>query len=217
MLSQMRKKTKPFTYVLAKPFAMLNLHPNIVSFLAIPLILIAAYFIYAKSYLVALIFVLFATMMDFIDGAVAELTKKQSHFGNYFETMIDKYVDFILIASFSFHYPVLSAIAIGLSMISSYAKPRAALVIIADNRDWPAIGEHADKLIIVMFFMLLASFSPKIFGTDTIEIMLWLLIIVTFIGGIQRIIYAKKLIEEAERKGKILPYLKKGAGHDAVE
>ena len=47
--------------------------------------------------------------------------------------------------------------------------------------------------------------------------MLWLLIIMTIIGGAQRILYAKKLIEEAERKGKILPYLKKDAGHKAIE
>ncbi|MCX8190485.1 MAG: CDP-alcohol phosphatidyltransferase family protein [Candidatus Diapherotrites archaeon] len=217
MLSQLRKKTKPLTYLLAKPFAVLNLHPNFVSFLAIPLIIIAAYFIYSKNYLIAAAFVLLATLMDFIDGAVAELTKKKSYFGNYFETMIDKYVDVILIASFSFHYPVLSAIAVGLSMISSYAKPRAALVIIADNRDWPAIGEHADKLIIIIFFMILASFMPKVVGIDVIAVMLWVLIVVSLIGGMQRIMYAKKLIAEAEKKGKILPYLRKGAGHNAVE
>ncbi|MEM4662527.1 MAG: CDP-alcohol phosphatidyltransferase family protein [Candidatus Diapherotrites archaeon] len=217
MLAALRKKTKPLTYFLARPFVMLGIHPNIVSFLAIPLILIAAYFIYMKSYLIATFFVLLAVMMDFIDGAVAELTKKKSYFGNYFETMIDKYVEMILIASFSFHYPVLSSLALGFSLILSYAKPRVALVIITDNRDWPGIGEHADKFVIILLFMLLASFVPHIFGFDAIEMMLWVLIIVTFIGGVQRIIYAKKLIEEAQRKGKILPYLKKDAGHDAVE
>lgn len=217
MLGQLRSKSKPLAYMLARPFAALNLHPNLVSFFGIPLILIAGYFIYTENYLPAAIFTLLAVLMDFIDGAVAELTKKKSYFGNYFETMMDKYVEMILLASFSFHFPVESVFALAFSFMESYAKPRVALVIITDNRDWPAIGEHADKFVLVIAFTFLAAFVPIIFGIETIRIMLWLLIVVTLIGGTQRILYAKKLIEEAERKGKILPYLKKDAGHEAVE
>jgi len=203
--------------MLAKPFAVLGVHPNIVSFLGIPLALVAGYFIYSGNYLLASIFALLAITMDFIDGAVAELTKKKSYFGNYFETMMDKYVEMILLGSFVFVFPFESVFALGFSLMESYAKPRVGLVIITDNRDWPAIGEHADKLSLIIIGLLLASFVPAIFGIETLRIVLWLLIAMTIIGGVQRILYAKKLIEEAERKGKILPYLKKDAGHKAIE
>jgi len=217
MLGRLRGKTKKLAFILAKPFAVLGIHPNIVSFLGIPLALIAGYFIYSGNYLLAGLFALLAITMDFIDGAVAELTKKKSHFGNYFETMMDKYVEMILLGSFVFAFPFESVFALGFSLMESYAKPRVGLVIITDNRDWPAIGEHADKLSLIIIGLLLASFVPAIFGIETLRIVLWLLIAMTIIGGAQRILYAKKLIEEAERKGKILPYLKKDAGHKAIE
>jgi phosphatidylglycerophosphate synthase len=217
MLGQLRSKTKPLAFTLARPFAALRMHPNMVSFLGIPLILIAGYFIYHSNYLLAAVFTLLAITMDFIDGAVAELTKKKSYFGNYFETMMDKYVEMILLASFAFHFPVESVFALAFAFMESYAKPRVALVIITDNRDWPAIGEHADKFVLIISFLFLAAFVPVILGVETLRLMLWLLIIMTIIGGAQRILYAKKLIEEAERKGKILPYLKKDAGHKAIE
>ncbi len=217
MLAKFRDKSKGLAYALAKPFAILHIHPNIVSFLGVPLALIAGYFIYNSSFLLASVFALLAVSMDFIDGAVAELTHKKSYFGNYLETMMDKYVEMILIGSFVFHFPVESVFALGFSLMESYAKPRAALVIITDNRDWPAIGEHADKLSLIIIGLFIAHFLPKIFGLETLRIVLILLIIMTVIGGTQRILYAKKLIEEAERKGKILPYLKKDAGHKAIE
>ncbi|RLG68997.1 MAG: hypothetical protein DRO07_02830 [Candidatus Iainarchaeum archaeon] len=217
MLGRLRDKTKKLAFMLAKPFAVLGVHPNIVSFLGIPLALVAGYFIYSGNYLLASIFALLAITMDFIDGAVAELTKKKSYFGNYFETMMDKYVEMILLGSFVFVFPFESVFALGFSLMESYAKPRVGLVIITDNRDWPAIGEHADKLSLIIIGLLLASFVPAIFGIETLRIVLWLLIAMTIIGGVQRILYAKKLIEEAERKGKILPYLKKDAGHKAIE
>ncbi|MCD6479058.1 MAG: CDP-alcohol phosphatidyltransferase family protein [Candidatus Diapherotrites archaeon] len=217
MLGQLRSKTKPLAFTLAKPFAALHLHPNLVSFFGIPLILVAGYFIYHSNYLPAAVFTLLAITMDFIDGAVAELTKKKSYFGNYFETMMDKYVEMILLASFAFHFPVESVFALAFSFMESYAKPRVALVIITDNRDWPAIGEHADKFVLIISFLFIAAFFPVILGIETLRLMLWLLIIMTLIGGAQRMLYAKKLIEEAERKGKILPYLKKDAGHKAIE
>ena len=197
MLAKFRDKSKGLAYALAKPFAILHIHPNIVSFLGVPLALIAGYFIYNSSFLLASVFALLAVSMDFIDGAVAELTHKKSYFGNYLETMMDKYVEMILLASFAFHFPVESVFALAFSFMESYAKPRVALVIITDNRDWPAIGEHADKFVLIISFLFIAAFFPVVLGIETLRLMLWLMIIMTLIGGAQRMLYAKKLIEEA--------------------
>ncbi|MCX6803167.1 MAG: hypothetical protein NTY48_01200, partial [Candidatus Diapherotrites archaeon] len=95
-------------------------------------------------------------------------------------------------------------LALGFSMVSSYAKPRVALIIITDNRDWPAIGEHADKLVIVLVGLLLA-FA----GLNILWILLYFIAAIGLIGTLQRIAYAKGLITEAEKKGSLLPYIKK--------
>ncbi len=217
MLGKLRKKTKPLPVFLAKPFAAIGIHPNIVSFLGMPLALIAAFFIFQQHYLLALLFVVLAITMDLIDGSVAKLSGKKSYFGNYLETMIDKYVEFFLFAGFVFAYPLETVLVVGFSLIESYAKPRVALVIIADNRDWPAIGEHADKMVLLMAGLIASSFFPKIIGFQTMRLFLWLIIGMVFIGGIQRILYAKKLIRNAAKKGTILPYLKKGLGHKPIK
>ena len=88
-------------------------------------------------------------------------------------------------------------------MISSYAKPRVGLIIVTDNRDWPAIGEHADKLIVLLFGLFLAAL-----GYNYLEYFLYFIALISLIGSIQRMFYAKNLIKEAEKKGTLLPYIK---------
>lgn len=210
MISKIREKTKGLLILPAKLFAALKIHPNVVSFLGIPLALIAAYFAYQLNFAFALLFALLAVSMDLIDGTVAKLLNKSSNFGNYFETMIDKFVEVILILPFVLFYPVVAFLAISFSLVESYAKPRVALVIIADNRDWPAIGEHGDRLLVYLGGLAISIFYPLIYGFAVMEIALCIIAVMTLAGSLQRIMYARKLIKEAEQKGTLLPYIKKG-------
>lgn len=209
MISGLRSKIKPLQNILAWPFIKLKIHPNLISILGLVLALIGAYFVFLENWVLVLVFFILAPTMDLIDGTVARKLNKTSNFGNYFETMIDKLVDFTMLSSFVFLFPVASILAIGTSLISSYAKPRVALIIITDNRDWPAIGEHADKLIVLLSSLVLTIFiGPIFYGFSFIEIALYVIAIISFIGIIQRMIYAKNLIKEAEKKGTLLPYIK---------
>jgi len=206
MISKFRGATKPFAEILAKPFIWLRVDPNLVSVFGLVFALIGVYFVAQQNWVFAFVFFLLAPAMDLIDGSVARALNKRSNWGNYFETMIDKFVDFAMLGSFVF-VPGLalgSVLALGFSAISSYAKPRVALIIITDNRDWPAIGEHADKLILVLAALLLAAL-----GFNYIEWFLYLVALISAVGSVQRMIYAKGLIVEAEKKGALLPYIKK--------
>ncbi len=209
MLGLLRSKARIFSDFIAKPFVFFKISPNIVSFIAIPLAIAAAYFVFFQNFLFALFFAILAILMDFIDGSVARALKKESFFGNYFETMVDKLVEFILIVPFVFSFPLASILALGFSLIESYAKPRVALVIIADNRDWPAIGEHAERQILYLSGLVLSIFSIKFFNISGMELAFYIIVLITFAGTIQRIFFAKSLIAEAEKSGKILPYLLK--------
>lgn len=204
MISKVRGSIGPLQRALAKPFIALRISPNWISVFGLALALIGAAFVYYQQWLLALIFFILSPTMDLIDGAVARALNKRSNWGNYFETMIDKFVDFAMLGSFVFFYPLAAVLALGFSSISSYAKPRVALIIITDNRDWPAIGEHADKLLLVLIALLLAAV-----GFNYIELFLYLIAAISVVGSVQRMIYAKKLIKEAEKKGALLPYIKK--------
>ncbi len=212
MISKLRGRIGLLQKTLAWPFIKLRISPNVISIIGLLLALIGAYFVSQQNWPLAFLFFLLAPTMDLIDGTVARALKKRSNWGNYFETMIDKFVDFAMLGSFIFvpGLQLASILALGFSMLSSYAKPRVALIIITDNRDWPAIGEHADKLVIVLLVLLLASFGLiTILGFNIIELGLYLIALIAFIGTLQRMSYAKKLISEAEKKGTLLPYIKK--------
>ena len=210
MISKLRGKIGLLQDVLAWPFVKLKVDPNAVSFLGLVLALIGAYFVTQEQWIPALIFFILAPLMDLIDGTVAKHLNKKSNFGNYFETMIDKAVDFVIIGSFVVLYPEATVLALGFSMLSSYAKPRVALIIITDNHDWPAIGEHADKLILILLgIALMAAGYEVVDGFKVMEGILLLVAAIAAIGTMQRVLYAGKLIKKAEKSGKLLPYIKK--------
>ncbi len=209
MLSGFRSILKPLFALLAKPFIALRLDPNLVSLFAIPFAFAGAYAYASSQYGLALILLFLASVWDGIDGTVARALGKQTLWGNYFETMIDKLVEILLFLGLVFLHPLSGAAALGFSLLSSYAKPRVGLVIITDNHDWPAIGEHADKLVI-LFLITVGAFLFPGNGFQIMEYGLWLLALISFIGTIQRMHYAKGLITEAQKKGNILPYLKQG-------
>jgi archaetidylinositol phosphate synthase len=219
MLEILRDKSRFMKVALARPFVMMRFHPDVVSALCIPFGMIYIYFMLKEQYLLAAASALIAATMDFIDGTVAELTGKKSYFGNYFDAMMDKYLLAIIFIPLVLKWPLAGVLAFAFSFLESYAKPRVALVIITDNRDWPSIGGHADKLVIIVTGLALQGLFPqiRIGSLQIMEATLYLLATVTCVGTIQRMLYAKRLVEEAEKKGKILPYLKKNAGHKAVE
>ncbi|MDO8627746.1 MAG: CDP-alcohol phosphatidyltransferase family protein [Candidatus Diapherotrites archaeon] len=198
---------KNLALVVAKPISFLP--ANFVTLLAVFFALIAVYFILQKNFFFVLIFVLIAFLVDVLDGAVAKLRNQVTNFGNYFDAMVDKYVEVILYIGFSFIFPLESILALSGSLLLSYAKPRVALVIETDNRNWPAIGERADRAILLILGLAIYQFVQKFQGIDVLQFVLVLIALVTWIGSVQRILYARKLIEEAEKNGKILDYLKR--------
>ncbi len=208
MLGQIRSKSRGFAHLVAGPFAILGINPNLFSFVAVPFALAAAYFTQQQNFAYAFLLTGISVSIDLFDGAVAELQGRKTLFGNYFETMVDKVVEIILFIGAAFLHPIAAINALGFSMLASYAKPRVGLVIITDNRDWPAIGEHAERMVLLLVGLLLSALSVKVGTMKPLELALWVIVFVTLIGTLQRIVYAKKLIGEAEKSGNVLPYLR---------
>ncbi len=207
MIGQTRKKIKPILEKIASILTILPITPNQFTFLAIPLAITSAFFIIQQNYFYGLIFVLLSVLIDLFDGSFARLKNQKTFFGNYWDAMIDKIVEGIIYFGFIFNYPLHAFLAFGLTMLNSYAKPRVALVIETDNHDWPAIGERGDRLLLLIIGLFLTNLI-KIQGIDLVKTTLALIVLINFVGLIQRIIYAKKLIKKAVREKKILKYLR---------
>lgn len=205
---QYRKKMRATLITICKPLAVLPLTPNQFSALSIPLAFIAAFFIARHRFGIGFVFLFLALLVDLLDGTFATLKKQKTVFGNYWDAVVDKIVESILYVGFSFVEPVLAVLALASSMLESFAKPRTGLVIITDNHDWPAIGERSDRLLVLSLGVLLAAVFPRV-SDLFIQTALGLVFVVTTIGFVQRVQYARQLIQHAEKKGELLPYLQK--------
>jgi len=185
--------TKPLVKILSR----FNVKPNHITATSVVFAAIGAYYIYNGIFDMATIFILLSVFIDILDGGVARYSKKVTKFGNYFDAMIDKYVEVILYVGFALGgYSLGAILALSGSFLLSYAKARLAITIPIDNHDWPAIGERADRLIILIVGMVLFLILPEIGGYSLIDITLYSIAIVTYIGGIQRMLYARDIIDK---------------------
>jgi|TARA_B100001964_G_scaffold223674_2_gene269813 phosphatidylglycerophosphate synthase len=197
-----RMNLKKPLYKIGSLIAKTGIDPNVFSLIAILWAFVAAYFLAIGNVIAALIFILLAAVWDSLDGSVARAMGKETKFGNYLDAIIDKYVEVIIYFGFALSgFFIETFLVMSGSLLISYAKARTAIVVPIDNHDWPAIGERLDRLMLLIIAIVISIFVPNITILDltipSISIFLYLIAIVVYIGSIQRIIYAKKIIDKS--------------------
>ena len=174
----------------------LGIPPCLITLSGLALALLASWTYYHAGPFPAALIGTAASLTDFVDGAVARYQKRQSAWGNYLEAIVDRLVEIILLLTLAPDLGPIVAAALAASMFISYTKPRVALVIPSDNHDWPGVGDHADRMVILLISMALAQISHQAatFGIA-------LLTALATLGSLQRLHYAYRLIarEEASR------------------
>lgn len=192
MLGNIRPLLKPVVLCIAAPLARLGVPPNAFSISAIPLAAAAAWAITTSHWALALVCAALSGLVDLLDGSVARLQNRESPFGNYLDTMLDRVVEVVLYLGLVVVWPIPAATALAFSMLVSYAKARVALVIQTDDRDWPGIGDRADRIVLLLFGLLAASVGFPF----VLLAIVWLIAAMTIVGTVQRMKYAHRLIEE---------------------
>ena len=203
MLGSLRPLLRPAIERLVGPIARSGVSPDMVSLCAIPAALVSACYLHLGLYQEGFWWGLAAALIDLLDGTVARLQGRSSPFGNYLETMIDRIVEMILVLGLCERWPFAAALALGTSLMVSYAKARVGLVIVTDNHDWPALGERPERLTLFLTACQLEVWYPGAMACG-----LWLLALMCAWGTWARIRYARHLIEAADADGTLLPYLR---------
>jgi len=174
-----------------------SISPNVVTFLALILALPAAWYIAERRYLLAILFMVLSGLVDLVDGCMARALDRTTKFGSYWDAMIDRYVDCVLYLGFVLDGHGLAAfMATTGTVLTSYAKPRTAMVVEIYRQDWPTIGERAERFVLLIGGLLLATWVPTIGGYATVSLMLWVTAAMTHFGAIQRIVYTRRLVRE---------------------
>jgi CDP-diacylglycerol--glycerol-3-phosphate 3-phosphatidyltransferase len=154
--------------------ALLRVHPNILTLIGL-LINIFAMILFAKGiFLWAGVVIIFAGIFDMVDGEVARRTKRVTKFGAFFDSVIDRYSDMLLLLGLVIWYAKINRIFyVGLtglvligSVLTSYTRARAESLIPACKVGFLErperivlliIGSLADRMAAVLWVMAILS------------------------------------------------------------
>ncbi|MEA1904469.1 MAG: archaetidylinositol phosphate synthase [Candidatus Hadarchaeota archaeon] len=162
MLSRIREKINPLIDTTARPFARMGLTPNGLTILGLLVGILAALLFIFEEPLWAGLAVLVCGFSDMIDGAVARLTGKVTPFGGVLDSVLDRYVDFIIfigiiyagLAEFaglsSWFWGVLALVG---SLMVSYMRARAEAA--GSGKLAVGIAERGERLLILAIGALL--------------------------------------------------------------
>lgn len=171
-------------------FSKVGLSPNQWTMLVILPTLISLYFILEKQFLIAALFLLISAFLDLVDGSVARVMGKVSKLGAYLDTIMDRYVEAVILFGLLFvglpgfyapSYVWIFVFFFG-SFMTTYAKSAAKEKDLVEKELRGGLLERGERLIILFIGILLAHFS-RVYLTYIIVI----LAILTNVTALQRI------------------------------
>lgn len=149
-------------------FAKLGLSPNAWTLLTIIPTLLAFWMLTKEQFLFAAGWFIIAAFIDMVDGAVARVTGRATKFGAYLDTMMDRYVEGIIIFGLLFaslpavYIPAYAWIFLYFfgGFMTTYAKSAAKEKELVEKELRGGLLERAERLIILFVGMLLAAYNP---------------------------------------------------------
>jgi CDP-diacylglycerol--glycerol-3-phosphate 3-phosphatidyltransferase len=173
----------------------LRIHPNILTLIGL-LINVIATILFAKGlFFWAGLVITFAGLFDIVDGEVARRTERVTKFGAFFDSVIDRYSDMVLLLGLMIWYAKLARIfymsLTGLvlmgSVLTSYTRARAESLIPACK-----VGflERPERIVLLIIGAL----------TNRMAAVLWVMAILSNWTVFQRIWYTWREASSMERR-----------------
>lgn len=175
---------------IVKLLAFLRITPNRLTFLGF-LVSLAVAFAFAYSdgdFTLAGFILILAGLFDMVDGMVARATDSVSEFGAFFDSIMDRYSDLIILLGLLMHYGrtdrlpyvVLIGVVMMASVLISYARARAECLIPKCKVGFMERPERIVLLIIGSFYHM--------------EPVLWVMAVLGNWTVVHRILYTKAQI-----------------------
>lgn len=180
-------------------FSKIPLTPNQWTIVSLLPAVIALWFLVKEQFLAAGLLFIVSAFLDLVDGSVARVTGRVSKFGAYLDTVVDRYVEAVIIFGLlfaslpGFFIPIHAWVFLYLfgSMMTTYAKAAAKeKEIILEGKELKGgLLERAERLIILFVGIMLAAVQP-LYLTYVIA----LLGVLTNISALQRIWIARGFV-----------------------
>jgi CDP-diacylglycerol--glycerol-3-phosphate 3-phosphatidyltransferase len=162
----------------------LGIHPNTLTLIGVLINIVAAVELGRRRFMTAFVIMIVANMFDFIDGKVAHLTGKQSQFGAFWDSTLDRFSDIALFLSVIYlyaslrrtDYVMVASLAMMFSIMTSYARARAESLI---ERCKVGFMERPERIVLLMIGA----------ATNRMAGVMWVILVLTIVTVVNRIHY----------------------------
>jgi CDP-diacylglycerol--glycerol-3-phosphate 3-phosphatidyltransferase len=181
---------------IVKVLSFFKINPNILTFTGVVISFWAAWnFGHGRLFRGGLIVIL-AGLFDMLDGEVARVSRSETRFGAFYDSVIDRYSDIILLQGLMVWYArnqrlgyvVLVGVVFMGAIMTSYARARAESLIPTCR---VGFMERPERIVLLIIGAL----------ANRMEAVLWILAVLGNWTVISRIFYTKKELPRPQRNG----------------
>lgn len=209
MLGGNREWTRPFTDAVGRVFVATRLSPNAITVLQLALTFPVAWLLWHGPLVWGGLAMLVVASLDFVDGTVARLTGRITKVGGYLDSMLDRFVDAILLIPLLLRYDnrplwLVGSVFLFAMTVTSFARAR----LFQDMPPPPASTWKRDLLERPDRYLLLI---PGVIAQGVLEEMgmrfdplFWviaLLALLSLLTVLQRMRTAMRLLGEVDARG----------------
>ena len=180
--------------VIVRALALSRIHPNVLTFLGLLVNGAAAALLASGRFLAAGLVIITAGLFDMVDGRVARETNRVTRFGGFFDSVLDRYSDLVVLmgllvyyASINrFFYVVLTAVVMTGSVMVSYTRARSECTI---PRCKVGFMERPERTVLLIIGALTGRMAQA----------LWVIAVLANLTVIHRMVYTWQQTKAMER------------------
>lgn len=169
---------------IVKAFAAAHINPNVLTAIGFGINVFAAYLLAYGYFRWAGATVILAAIFDLTDGPVARVTERVTPFGGFFDSVVDRYSDLLLLVGllvyygriYRFWYVTLVAVAMIGAVMTSYTRARAENLI---PKCKVGFLERPERIVLIIIGAL----------TDRMAPVLWVITIFSQLTVIHRVVF----------------------------
>ncbi len=189
-----RKNLSPLLDPVVAAMARTGVSPNLLTFLGFALNVVAGVLIaFGQPFWGGVVMTALAMPLDAVDGAVARALGKQTKFGAFFDSTLDRFAEGALLAGLAYYFAVrgdtLSVVVTFVAMIGSfmvsYTRARAEGLGLECK---VGLFSRFGRFLLLVAGLLLSAVTPL-----SLVVMVWLMAILTIYTAIERMAHVYRL------------------------
>lgn len=171
-------------------FSLVKISPNIFTLFSFVSAFFSFIFLVKNNLILATIFFTLAALLDWLDGKIARATKRVTKIGAYLDTIIDRYVEGVVLLGFlflplpRFVFPASIWIFLALfgGLITTYSKAARKEKGLSEKKVRFSLAGRGERVILIALSMALG-----IFNLSLTTFLIFVLAIISNLSALQRI------------------------------